>query len=309
MHSVSTSVVSRDFAKGDLNTLLHPWYVTGLVDAEGSFGISIVNHLKLKFEFKVTQKRSNAGILYDLERFFDVGSVVIDNRTDDTIKYHVTSQESLINVILPHFMSFPLVTSKQLNLASFKQALLIATGTIERGDIQTLKQGMNKGRSFADKFNSLSVVTLAPEWVQAFVDGEGTFYAYVALKKTRNTTYQGVDLSLEVGQASHDIAVLASLASFFNGGAVMPKCDISSLEAVQAIRAKSIYKLRNVDNLIKFFDQYLLLTDKQLDYQSFKAIWNIKSAGKHTTAEGLAKIKELKANMNKSRTAKPMENK
>lgn len=105
---------------------------------------------------------------------------------------------------------------------------------------------------------------------------------YVALKKSRNKTYQGVDLSLEIGQASHDVAVLASLVKFFNGGFVSPKCDIT--DEVQAIRAKSIYKLRDVNTVIKFFNEYSLLTNKQLDFDSFKAIWNIKSTGEHNRA-------------------------
>jgi hypothetical protein len=260
----------------------------------------------------VTQKRYNAGILYDLQHFFGVGSVVIDNRRDDTIKYHVTARASLIKEILPHFANFPLVTSKQLNLASFKKALLVVTGVTQVtgsvvDHIRILKENMNKGLSFADKFNCLSTTKLAPEWVLAFVDGEGTFYAYVATKKSRNTTYQGVDLSLEIGQASHDIAVLASLIKFFNGGAVIPKCSITNLTAVQAIRAKSIFKFRDVEAIIKFFDQYPLLTDKRVDYLSFKAIWNIKSTGEHKTAEGLAKIIKLKAGMNKGRFSKSVD--
>lgn len=297
---------TRDFALGNSHMRLMPWYVTGIVDGEGSFNISISNVNRIRFEFKVTQKRLNAGILYDLERFFGVGSVVIDNRSDDTMKYHVTDHKALVNVIVPHFLNYPLVTSKKLNFLSFREALYAVTNDVNNvvDYIKTLKADMNKGRSFADKFNAISVISLQPEWVQAFVDGEGTFYPYVALKKSRNKTYQGVDLSLEIGQASHDVGVLASLVKFFNGGFVSPKCDITSLDRVQAIRAKSIYKLRDVNTVIKFFNEYPLLTNKQLDFDSFKAIWNIKSTGGHNTIKGLEKILELKKGMNKGRNIK-----
>ena len=308
---MSTNTITRDFAQGNPNMLLMPWYVTGLVDGEGSFGFTITES-KIRFEFKVTQKRINAGILYELEKYFKVGSVIIDNRSDETLKYHVTNREELINVILPHFASYPLVTSKKLNFFDFKKALLAVMGKDHiKGTlldyVMALKAGMNKERSFVDKFNALSVIALQPEWVQAFVDGEGTFYPYVAIKKTPRSTYQGVDMTLEVGQASHDIAVLASLQAFFNGGYVSPKCEIGNIEAVLLIRAKSIYKLRNVELIIDFFNKYPLLTTKQLDFESFKSIWNIKSSGGHKTPEGLAKIYALKAGMNKGRIIKPVD--
>lgn len=308
--STSAATSLPDYANGSSDTRLHPWYVTGLADGEGSFGFSIeatnTGKYKYRFEFKVTQKATNAGILYGLQRYFGVGTVVIDNRSDNTLKYHVTSRDLLINTVLPHFQDYPLVTSKKLNLASFTEAMLVANKDIKvEGSVQdrmaSIKSNMNKGQVFSDKFNSVSITTLAPEWVQAFTDGEGMFYSYVAIKTSRNTTYQRVDLSLEIGQASHDVAVLASLAAFFNGGYVSPKCDITSLEAVQSIRAKSIFKYRDIGSIIKFYDQYPLLTNKQLDFQSFKAIADIKFAGGHNTVEGLAKIKELKAGMNKGR--------
>jgi len=165
MRSLTTSAASpRDYAKGNPNTRFHPLYIVGLVDAEGSFGFSIQTTTsgisKYRFEFKVTQKGTNGGILYDLQRFFGVGTVVIDNRSDGTLKYHVTSRVDLINVILPFFRKFPLVTSKKLNLASFIQALLVANGDIKvegsvRDHMDSIKSNMNKGRTFADKFTAL----------------------------------------------------------------------------------------------------------------------------------------------------------
>lgn len=269
------SVGVRDCKLGDPSSKLHPWYVTGLTDGEGCFSVTQsvrgINKLKTTFEFKVTQQAKNAGVLYDLQRFFGVGSVVIDNRSDGdgTLKYHLTSQQSLIDVVLPHFDNFPLQTSKKLNFASFKETLLINKSLIEfegskDDNITSIKNGKNKGRSFADKFGSVSLSTLDPEWVRGFVDGEGTFYAYVALKTSRGSTYRGVDLSIEVGQSSHDVALLHSLVSFFGGGYVSPSCDYTSLDAVEAILAKSIFKLKDISTVIYFFDKYPLLTNKQL---------------------------------------------
>jgi hypothetical protein len=166
------------------------------------------------------------------------------------MKYQVQSQQDLINVILPHFAKYPLLSSKVLNFNDFKEGLFVnnlsipVTGSV-LGHITRLKAGMNKARSFEDKYNSVNVVELHPLWVLGFVDGEGTFYAYVeARKKTRNTTYVGVDLSIEIGQNSHDIKLLKSLSNFFNGGNLSPKCNIDDIADVTSIRRKSIFKLK-----------------------------------------------------------------
>lgn len=264
---------------------------------------------KIGFSFKVTQLASNAGILYDLQRFFGAGSVVIDNRKDNTLKYHVQNQADLTNVIIPHFLAYPLVTSKGLNFNDFKQALELKRGVVLPSEglsvtaaIFQLKEGMNKGRSFEDKFNSVFVKVLNPQWVLAFADGEGLFYVYTAMKNSRGSSYQGVDPSFEVGQSSHDYAVLLSLKAFFDGGYVSPSIsDASVLADVRGLRDKSIFKLRDTGKITLFFDSHSLLTDKLLDYNSFKAILSIKASGEYKTPEGMAKIAAIRGNMNRAR--------
>jgi hypothetical protein len=196
----SNSLTNRDFANGDTKSKLDPWYVTGLADGEGNFSINITIRKdrstpgvkKISFAFKVTQSAPNAGILYDLLRYFGVGSVVIDNRSDNTLKYHVQNQSDLLNVIIPHFLAYPLVTCKRLNFEDFKSALEMQaglrsplTGTTVVNSIEQLKAAMNKERSFEDKFNSVSVKVLDPQWVLAFADGEGLFYVYTGIKNSR----------------------------------------------------------------------------------------------------------------------------
>jgi hypothetical protein len=151
-------------------------------------------------------------VLYDLKSYFGVGNVVIDNREDNTLKYQVSGRAALLNVIVPHFDKFPLVTSKSLNFNDWKEAI-ITDGTnspeaITR--VMQLKGGMNKGRSFVDKFNAVKFTVLEPMWVLGFVDGEGLFYSYVAVKTSRGSQYQAVDMSFEVGQNSHDYNMLLS---------------------------------------------------------------------------------------------------
>lgn len=83
-------------------------------------------------------------------------------------------------------------------------------------------------------------------------------------------------LTFEVGQSSHDYKMLLSLRDFFGGGLVSPKVEEVDLESLKGIRSKSIFKLNKIDQVIRFFDSHLMLTDKRIDYMSFKSIWGIK---------------------------------
>lgn len=100
-----------DFKVSRINESLKPWQVTGLADGEGAFVCTIsetgkgVTGKSVSLEFKVTQKSHSSGILYELQEFFNCGSVVIDNRETDTKKYRVKSLDSILVLekIIPHF--------------------------------------------------------------------------------------------------------------------------------------------------------------------------------------------------------------
>jgi len=321
-------IINRDdFTVARLNAKLEPWQVTGLTDGEGSFICTVTDTLKgitgttVNLEFKVTQKSHSTGILYELQEFFNCGSVVIDNRETDTKKYRIKSLESILDKIIPHFESYPCLTSKHLNFRDWREIALIMKNkehlTIEGIDkIRKLSSKMNKARSFEDKYNyckySLGMTTLPngeievnfnlPEhWVQTYLTGESMFYTYLAEKKSRDSVYQGCDSSLELGQNSHDVAILLSLKNFFKGGYIKPKYNYDNLDQCLNSRSLNRYVLRNTESIIKFVDQYPMLTRKHLDYLDWKRIVELKSAGFHKTEEGLALIKEIISKVNSGR--------
>ena len=57
--------------------------------------------------------------------FFGCGSVVIDNHEDNTMKYHVQDIKSIVEIILPFFDKYPLITSKWLAYPDFKKVALM----------------------------------------------------------------------------------------------------------------------------------------------------------------------------------------
>lgn len=303
---------TRDYRNGDPNVILDPNYVTGITDGEGTFSISTSND-KIAFQYKVSQKRKNRGILHDIVNFFGGhGSVIIDSRRNDQLKYQVRSVAVIIEVIIPHFDTYPLLTSKSLNYQDFKRAIAIAASKDlshreKLAKIKRIKAKMNKRRSFRDKYESVTLNTsLNPMWVLGFVDGEGCFYVYANDNvKSRNSTYTMVTLSIEVSQSSHDVLLLHSFVRFFGRGYVSPSRDPNNVQEIQEldkIRRKSIFKMNTaIPNIIKFFDEHLLLTDKREDFLKFKEIWELKCANAHKTFEGFQQIKALKDSINRKR--------
>ncbi len=323
------SWVQKDLKEPRFNESLKPWQVTGLADGEGAFVCTIsqletgkgITGKKVSLEFKVTQKSHSTGILYELQKFFNCGNVVIDNRVTDTKKYSIKSLESILEKIIPHFESYSCLTSKYLNFRDWKEIALIMKNkehlTIEGMDkIKEISSKMNKARSFEDKYNycnsSLGLTTLPngdieikynlpAHWVQTYLTGESMFYTYLAEKKSRGVVYQGCDSSLELGQNSHDIAILLSLKKFFNGGYIKPKYHYNNLSECLNSRSLNRYVLRNTDTIIQFVDKYPMLTRKQLDYLDWKKVVDLKNTGAHKTEEGLALIKEIISKVNSGR--------
>jgi hypothetical protein len=278
--------------KMEMNTKLNPWQVTGLTDGEGAFTYSLIRKKTEKYtislEFKVTQKSHSEEILYKLKDYFNCGTVVIDNRKTDTKKYHVTNLNSILNKIIPHFIEYPCLTSKYLNFNNWKEIASILNNNKEKSEnfiseIKSIIQNMNKNRTFEEKYNFcnsyLGLISLPngefstnydlnPYWVQTFLTGEAMFYTYLAKKKSRGREYQGCDSSLEVGQNSHDIAVLISLKKFFGAGYIKPKYNYLDLQECLDTRSMSRFILRNTNLIINFVDKYPMLTRKQLDYKN-----------------------------------------
>lgn len=174
-------------------------------------------------------------------------------------------------------------------------------------EIKNIVSLMNKNRSFEDKYNHCNSFlgfslqgenyelkyNLSPHWVQGFLTGESLFYVYL------NGTF--INPSLELGQNSHDVAILMALKKFFNGGYIKPKYNFNDLEECKGSRSLNRFILRNTETIIQFTDKYPLLTRKHLDYVDWKKVVELKNKGLHKTVEGLALIHEIVSKMNSKR--------
>ena len=119
------ALIDRQGAHGEV-VPLDPWYVTGLVDGEGCFCVSLAIRTRLRTglevrpSFSVSLNEKDLGLLRDLQAFFGSGWIR-ESKGDRTFKYEVRSIGDLTSVVLPHFGRFPLRGYKARSCAGFCQ--------------------------------------------------------------------------------------------------------------------------------------------------------------------------------------------
>lgn len=138
--------------------ILNPWFITGFVDAEGSFMIKINSNASLKNKwgvsasFKITLHFRDKSLLEQIQLYFGVGKIYT---WGSSATYEVNSLKEL-EIILTHFNKYYLISllclQKYSDFELFKAAIaLVKTGehlTLEGlQKIVKIKASMNRGLS------------------------------------------------------------------------------------------------------------------------------------------------------------------
>ena len=112
----SKQISIRTFSTSSFKPKLNPWFVTGIIDAEGTFCTTIYKNKAYKtgwvvrsfFEIGLNQRDSS--LIYQLKDFFDgIGTISLD-KTANVLKYSTASLKDLSSIVIPHFKNYPLLT-------------------------------------------------------------------------------------------------------------------------------------------------------------------------------------------------------
>ena len=118
-------------------------WICGFVDGEGCFSLGFIHQpdkqeknrtrrgyttrYQVFHEFAVTQSESSKKVLEDLQTFFQVGTLTCnrryDNHTENLYRFVVRSRSDLLEVIIPFFEEYPLLTKKQIDFERFAQCV------------------------------------------------------------------------------------------------------------------------------------------------------------------------------------------
>jgi LAGLIDADG endonuclease len=113
-------------------------YVTGYVDGEGCFTVSISPRAKLlvgwevRPSLSVSQNGDRAEVLHLVQSLFGCGSIRAD-RSDRTLKWETRRLEDLLDRVIPHFEHYPLLSGKNADFERFAAVCrLMAAGEHRR---------------------------------------------------------------------------------------------------------------------------------------------------------------------------------
>ena len=176
----SLSKINNEKKRLSFDTEFLQWFV-GFTDAEGSFWINLKNNSEVHFVFQITLHIEDSAVLYYIRDKLDIGLVTIQGKT---CSYRVHAFQTIVEILVPIFDQYPLLTHKQLNYKDWREAILLKKVAKEKGykidkviynNILKLKNRMNNLRTSYDAYN-LTKDMVNKYWLLGFVEGDGSFY-------------------------------------------------------------------------------------------------------------------------------------
>ena len=127
LHGKFTDAIRRrPFATGiDI-----PSYISGFVDGEGCFCVSLRPQPRIRVgwevrpSFSVSQNGDRAELIKLLPTLFGAGSIRPD-RSDKTLKFEIRSLRELNESVIPFFETYPLLSSKRRDFELFKEVCVL----------------------------------------------------------------------------------------------------------------------------------------------------------------------------------------
>ena len=111
-----------------------PSYISGYVDGEGCFTVSISPRPTLRVGWEVrpslsvSQNGDRCEVLLEIQDYFGCGTIRPD-RSDKTVKWEARSLTLLIERVIPHFHRYPLRSGKRNDFELFASSCeAMATG-------------------------------------------------------------------------------------------------------------------------------------------------------------------------------------
>ena len=107
-------------------------------------------------EFRIDLHCRDLLLLRKIQSFFGVG-IINQYESKNSVVYSVQSLRDIINVIIPHFDQYPLITQKRADYLLFKQAINLLNSKVNKDvdgilRILSVKASMNSGLSEKLKF-------------------------------------------------------------------------------------------------------------------------------------------------------------
>lgn len=128
---------------------LNPYWVSGFSAGDGGFSLGIrSSNNKVYYSFHIAQHNRDLALLELFIKFFNCG-VVYNRPSMDRCDFIVQSKDHLCNVIIPHFLNYPLESIKMLDFLDFQRGMdIIHSGNIDSrmDDLRNIISNLNTKR-------------------------------------------------------------------------------------------------------------------------------------------------------------------
>lgn len=293
--------------------LFNPNYISGLVQADGSFFVTISKNPKSKYglriraTFTITQNLNSIGILEKVQSYFKCGNVFINKRRGSA-EFVVNSTPDLQKLIIPHFINYPLHCSKQRSFLIFLSIVDILGKTAHYNKevlaslikmAFTMNEVTNRSSESLEKLlgflgsEASQIEIKEPEikdhpldshFLVGLIEGDGSFH--ISFKAKRD-----IDFGFHITQHISSLLLLEKVQELLGCGTLQKKSQtvirfqIDSLNAIQ-------------QNLIPFMSKHQLHSVKSEHFSIFEQVIHLVNLKEHQTDKGFLKIVNLAYNMN-----------
>lgn len=227
----NTPIYSNNSSKNSYN--LNPYYITGFIDDEGCFSVSMYKDNRMdhgwqvKPIFSVNLHKKDIKILEAMQRTLGVGKLYKSGK--DSVQFRVSSLKNL-EVIINHLNLYPLITKKLTDFILFKACVNLIKNkkhlTLEGlQKIVNLKASINLGLSekIKESFPNVEEVERPkvedweikdPNWLRGFTEAEGSFQ--VIIHNSRQKKF--ISLRYSISQHIRDKVLIESFKNYLNCG-------------------------------------------------------------------------------------------
>jgi hypothetical protein len=254
--------------------------------------------------FTISLNSRDRVLLEKIQSFFGgIGNITI-RKKDNSVYFTVKSVKDIVNVIIPHFDKYPLLTEKQADFELFKQIVIMMhnkqhLNKIGLNKIISLKASLNWGltplllKHFPNinpierpiRKNFFDTKNVNPYWVTGFVEAEGCFFINTIKSKAYKTEYQ-IKLDFSVVQHSRDKILMENFVNYFDSGAVY--------ENTQHVTYLASKFSDIQEKIIPHFKKYPLQGYKFSDYEKFCRAGELMKIKAHLTSKGIEEIINIK---------------
>nr|NP_861473.1 maturase [Kazachstania servazzii]CAD23428.1 maturase [Kazachstania servazzii] len=103
-------------------------WLVGMTDGDGTFNVyTNMENKKIIFTYKISLTNKNMELLYKIKEYLGIGTINMDK---NMVSYLIRDKKDLMNIVMPIFDKYPLLTSKRFNYLKFKECLMISNNNM-----------------------------------------------------------------------------------------------------------------------------------------------------------------------------------